>query len=227
MTSREIRVRVLPGLTPYAEGLALQRELADARRAGAAPDTLLVIEHPPVITLGRSASAEGVLADPATLAALGVEVHRIERGGQATWHGPGQIVGYPISDIGALGLGVAAWVRALEETMIRAAAALGVAAGRRPGFVGVFTERGKIGAVGVRVSRRVSFHGFALNVDPDLSYYRLIVPCGMSDIPVTSIAAARGRAPSMNEARQAIIDAFLDVAARTRISRPASPNRAP
>lgn len=212
-SSRDIDVRILPGLTPYAEAAALQRDLVGRRQAGTAPDTLLLLEHPPVITLGRNARGEGVVAPPALLEALGVEVHRVERGGQATWHGPGQIVGYPICDLHGLGLGVAAWVRALEETMTRAAATLGVQAVRRPGITGVFTERGKLGAIGVRISRGVSFHGFAFNVDPDLSQYRLIVPCGMAEIPVTSLAALLGRAPSMDDARRALIDAFLDAAA--------------
>jgi lipoate-protein ligase B len=206
-------IRVLPGLVPYAEALALQRDLAERRQTGRAGDTLLLLEHPPVITLGRNAIESGVVASPAVLETLGVEVHRIERGGQATWHGPGQIVGYPICNLRGLGLGVAAWVRGLEEVMIRAAAALGVVAERRPGITGAFTRRGKLGAIGVRISRGVSFHGFAFNVDPDLSYYRLIVPCGMAGVPVTSVAAGLGHAPSMDEARRAVIDAFLDVMA--------------
>ncbi|HUT79365.1 MAG TPA: lipoyl(octanoyl) transferase LipB [Polyangia bacterium] len=206
-------VRVLPGLVPYAEALTLQHDLVERRQAGRSSDTLLLLEHPPVITLGRNALESGVLASPAALEALGVEVHRIERGGQATWHGPGQIVGYPICDLHGLGLGVAKWVRALEEVMIRAAAALGVAAERRPGITGVFSERGKLGALGVRISRGISFHGFAFNVDPDLSHYRLIVPCGMAEMPMTSVAAALGHAPPMDAARRAVIDAFLEVVA--------------
>jgi lipoate-protein ligase B len=206
-------VRVLPGLVPYAEALALQHDLVERRKAGRSADTLLLLEHPPVITLGRNAVDGGVIADPAVLAGLGIEVHRVERGGQATWHGPGQLVGYPICDLHGLGLGVAAWVRGLEETMIRAAAALGVAAGRRPGMTGVFTGRGKLGALGVRISRGISFHGFAFNVDPDLAHYRLIVPCGLAGVPVTSVAAVLGHALPMDEARRAVIDAFLDVMA--------------
>ncbi len=211
MGGRPIDVRSLPGLTPYAEALALQRGLLERRQLGEVPDTLLLLEHPPVITLGRNAADSGVVAPPDMLRALGVEVHRVERGGQATWHGPGQVVGYPICDLRGLGLGAAAWVHTLEATMIRAAATLGVEAGRRPGITGVFTHRGKIGAIGVRISRGVSYHGFALNVDPDLSHYRLIVPCGMAGVPVTSVAAVLGHAPPMDAARRALTDAFLDV----------------
>ena len=204
-------VRALPGRVPYPRALALQRELVERRKAGAIGDTLILLEHASVITLGRNADAAGVVASEALLRRRGIQVHRAERGGQATYHGPGQVVGYPIVDLHGLGLGVAAYVRRLEETMVRAAGRLGVEAGRREGLTGVFAEPGKIGAVGVRVTRGVTYHGFALNADPELEHYRLIVPCGLLDTPVTSLAAILGRPLPFAEAREAVAAAFAEV----------------
>lgn len=204
----DVELRVLAGLTDYGEMLALQRERAARRRAGEVADALWLLEHPPVITLGRHADPAGVVAGEAFLAARGIEVHRVERGGQTTYHGPGQIVGYPILDLHARRLGVGAYVRRLEETLVRAAAALGVEARRREGVVGVFTDAGKLGAIGVRVARGVSYHGFAFNVHPDLSHWRLIVPCGMPEMPPASIESIRGEAPPPEEARRAVTVAF-------------------
>jgi lipoate-protein ligase B len=210
-----LALRVLRGLAPYGEAHALQRATVEQRKAGAVPDTLILLEHPPVITLGRNAAERGVTASSAELAAAGIEVHRIERGGEATYHGPGQIVGYPIVNLHELRIGVASYVRNLEETMIRAAAALGVESFRYEKLTGVFTEHGKVGAIGVRVTRGVTYHGFAFNVDPDLTHYRLIVPCGMTGMPVTSVAQllrGAGEAPPlMDAARAAIVAAFLEV----------------
>ncbi|MFO8073731.1 MAG: lipoyl(octanoyl) transferase LipB [Polyangia bacterium] len=204
-------LRVLPGLTPYFEARRLQLDLVERRRSGEIGETLLLLEHPPVITLGRNADPAGVIASAGELKRCGVELHRVERGGEATYHGPGQIVGYPICDLHALKIGVAAYVHRLEEAMIRAAAKLEVEAGRRERLTGVFCERGKIGAIGVRVSRGIAFHGFAFNVDPHLDHYRLIVPCGLSETPITSIAATLGRSPSMERARKAVIRSFGEV----------------
>lgn len=234
MSARVLDLRVLDGLTPYDEGHGLQLELVEQRKASAIPDTLILLEHPPVITLGRNASDAGLLASAIELEREGVLLRRIERGGQATYHGPGQLVGYPIVDLHALAIGVATYVRNLEQVMIRAAAALGVEAHTREGLTGVFTDRGKLGAIGVRVTRGVTFHGFAFNVDPDLSHYRFIVPCGMTGIAVTSLAALRhtsdgratlrssqpseassaqegGAGPPMSEVREAIVEAFCGV----------------
>jgi len=213
MSRREILVRIVDGLVPYDAGRALQLEAVAARRDGGA-DTLFLLEHAPVVTLGRNAAESGVVATAAELARAGVELRRSERGGQATYHGPGQIVGYPIVDLRGLKLGVAAYVRGLEETMIRAARALGVAAGRRDGIVGVFADGGggpKIGAVGVRVSRGIASHGFAFNVAPNLDHYRLIVPCGLAAVGVASLASILGEAPPAPAAREALIAAFAEV----------------
>jgi len=205
-------LRVLPGLTPYDEGHALQHELVELRKAGEVRDTLILVEHEPVITLGRNASKAGLLATGGQLERAEVILRRIERGGQATYHGPGQLVGYPIVDLHGLGIGVATYVRNLEQVMIRAAAELGVAASTRDKLTGVFTDQGKLGAIGVRVTRGVTYHGFALNVDPRFDHYGLIVPCGMTGMPVTSLRALRSGEPvAMGEVQQAIVDAFREV----------------
>jgi lipoate-protein ligase B len=185
------------GTVPYAEALALQEEAVAARRAGRAPDRLLLLEHPPVVTLGRGAAPAHLLASPAELAARGVEVHRVARGGGVTWHGPGQLVGYPIVDLRALGRPDAhAWLRALEAALIDAAGALGVAAGRRPGLTGVFVGNGplprKLASIGVGLRGWVSWHGFALNVTADLAGFRDLVPCGLHGVEMTSLALELG-----------------------------------
>jgi lipoate-protein ligase B len=228
-----IDLLVREGLTPYDEAHALQLDLVEQRKSGAIRDTLILVEHPAVVTLGRNASTDGLLVPFAELERAGVELRRVERGGQATFHGPGQIVGYPIVDLHGLGLGVATYVHNLEQVMIDAAAALGVEAFRRDEVVGVFTDAGKLGAIGVRVTRGVTFHGFAFNVATNLDHYRFIVPCGMTGMPVTSVTAlldvdarATLRSPqpleaptdqkgevgqTMSRARQSIVSAFCDV----------------
>jgi lipoyl(octanoyl) transferase len=211
MNRGDMVLTVLEGLTDYTEALALQKDLVARRRAGEVGDTLILLEHPPVITLGRHADPAGVVAAGEELAARGIEVHRIERGGQATYHGPGQVVGYPIMDLRSRGTGVGDYVHGLEDVMVRAAGALGVEARRRDGVVGAFADRGKIGAIGVRVARGISFHGFAFNVETDLRHYRLIVPCGMAEVPVTSIAAILGASPGLAAAREGLAAAFEEV----------------
>jgi lipoyl(octanoyl) transferase len=211
VTTDETILRVLPGLTDYAAALEIQRDLVARRRGGETPDHLLLLEHPPVITLGRHADPAGVVAAEGLLAERGIEVHRIERGGQVTYHGPGQVVGYPVLDLRERRMGVGAYVRRLEEVMVLAARRLGVSAEKREKVVGVFTERGKIGAIGVRVARGISFHGFAFNVEPELEHYRWIVPCGMPDVPVASVASILGRSPGMDTARRALAAAFEEV----------------
>ncbi len=206
-----IRLVVLEGLTSYDEAHALQLKSVERRKRGEIPDTLYLLEHPPVITLGRNADPAGIIASSDELEKRGIQTRRIERGGQATYHGPGQIVGYPIIDLDARKMGVRRYVADLEETMIRAVTQFGIRASRRDGMIGVFCERGKLGAVGVRVTEGVAFHGFAVNVNPKLSHYQLIVPCGMTDVPVTSIAASTGVKPSMDQVRNALAETFLEV----------------
>jgi lipoate-protein ligase B len=214
MSRGAILIREIEGRVPYDVGSAMQLDAVAARRAGEAPDTLFLLEHAPVVTLGRNAAETGVIATAEELAHAGIEVRRSERGGQTTYHGPGQIVGYPVVDLRALRIGVAAYVRGLEETMIRAAGAFGVPAARREGVVGVFANEGrgaKIGAIGVRVSRGIAFHGFAFNVAPNLDHYRFIVPCGLTAVGVASLASLLGAAPPMAAVREALIAAFADV----------------
>ncbi|MDJ0762900.1 MAG: lipoyl(octanoyl) transferase LipB [Myxococcota bacterium] len=199
---------VLEGVTPYDTALALQQAAVAKRRAREIPDTLMVLEHTPVITVGRNADDAGIVASLDVLEGQGIQVRHTDRGGQVTYHGPGQIIGYPIIDLRARGLGVRAYVSRLEETMIIAAQTLHVTAGRQQGIVGVFCDQGKLGAVGVRIANGISYHGFAFNVAPHLAHYQHIIPCGMADIPVTSIAEVTGMSPSIRASRQAVIDAF-------------------
>jgi lipoyl(octanoyl) transferase len=165
----------------------MQRELVDRRKADLIPDQLLLLEHPHTITLGRNGRIENLLAPEETLRGAGIAFHETDRGGDITYHGPGQIVGYPIVDLKQWKRDVGAFVRAIEEVMIGALADFDIAAGRIPGCTGVWVDGRKIGAIGVHLSRWVSSHGFALNVNPSMSYYGYIVPCGLRK-PVTSMA---------------------------------------
>jgi lipoyl(octanoyl) transferase len=186
------------GRIAYRDAWALQKRLVDARVAEAIPDTLLTLEHDPVLTLGRNADEAHVLAGPRELRRRGIEVLRVERGGEVTYHGPGQLVAYPILRLGHRGILIRPLVRALEEAMIATCAALGVAAARREGHPGCWVlDEGrpprKIGALGIRIERGVSYHGIALNIDPDLRDFELIDPCGMPGVVSTSIAEELGR----------------------------------
>jgi lipoyl(octanoyl) transferase len=231
------------GQLDYGEGLRLQRKLVDLRKAGEIGDVLLLLEHSPVITLGRNAKAANVLASPDALAARGVEVFECDRGGDVTFHGPGQLVGYPIFDLRAHScgadtpvrenstprktLGVIDYVRRLEEVLIRTCGDFGIATKRVAGLTGVWTDpvrvvsdlgpgqggsetrlhpntEAKIAALGVHISRSVTSHGFALNVNTDLSYFNLIVPCGIAAKPVTSMQKELGRELDLNEVAQAV-----------------------
>jgi len=212
-----LEVREL-GCVAYADALALQDELLAARRRGACPDTLLLLEHPPTITLGRSAHAEHLLAGADALAARGIALHEVARGGDVTYHGPGQLVGYPIVDLAARGApDVSAWLRGLESAVGEALAVLGVRWHRRPGWTGVFVDDPearrprKIASIGVGVRGWVSWHGFALNVDLDLAGFDAIVPCGLHGVEMTSVARELGaRAPADlgKRARKAVRASF-------------------
>jgi len=198
------------GLRPYAPTLALQESLVERRRRGEIADTLLLVEHLPVYTLGRRALEAHVLASADELRQMGIEVIRTTRGGEVTYHGPGQLVGYPILDLGAQGRGVAAYVDALEDVIIAALAGFGVAGGKDHRRRGVWVGGEKIAALGVRVSRGISLHGFALNVSTDLTPYRWIVPCGIRDRGVTALRALAPGA-AMDSVKAAIVDAFVRV----------------
>jgi lipoyl(octanoyl) transferase len=206
-TARRLDVRRL-GRVPYAEALALQRSLVDERRAGRIPDTLLLVEHPPVLTLGvrGDGGRSHILATDETLASLGIEIHETGRGGDITYHGPGQIVGYPILDLNPDRRDVHRYVRDLETVLIRVAADYGIEAGRVDGLTGVWVGDEKLAAIGVRIARWITSHGFALNVTTDLDHFALIVPCGIADRGVTSMARLLGRPVDTAEVENSIIE---------------------
>lgn len=189
------------GRERYAATWARQLELHELRRRSACPDTLVLVEHEPVVTLGRQGDAGNLVVSEAMLAARGVELYRVERGGDITYHGPGQLVGYPILSLGERGLSVRELMRSLEECLIRTVAEYGISAGRIAGLTGVWQGEQKVAALGVAVRGGVSFHGFALNVSTDLSYFQLIVPCGITGKQVASIATLCGRSVSVDEVR--------------------------
>ena len=174
---------------PYVAALDLQRAVARARISGAlSEDVLLLVEHPPVVTLGRSSKAQHLLASPALLAARGVELHEVERGGDVTFHGPGQLVGYPIIDLKRHKQDLHWFLRQVEAALIGALAPFGIVGERRAGFTGVWTRGRKLASIGVHARDWVTWHGFALNVTTDLSYFDLMVPCGISAVEMTSVA---------------------------------------
>jgi lipoate-protein ligase B len=181
------------GQRPYREVLDLQRELARARISGElAQDVLLLVEHPPVITLGRSAKERHLILSRAALAARGIELHEVERGGDVTFHGPGQLVGYPIVDLRRHKQDLHWYLRQLEEAVIRAVGQYGIAGERNPSYTGVWTAGRKLASIGVHARDWVTWHGFALNVTTDLSFFDLIVPCGIRGVVMTSIARELG-----------------------------------
>lgn len=210
---RTIEVRRL-GIVDYQAGLDLQADLVARRKRGEIGDTLLLLEHPHVITLGVKTRSDRshVLASDAALAEQGVAIFETGRGGDVTYHGPGQLVGYPIVDLKPDRCDVHRYVRDLEEVLIRAVATFGIEAGRVAGLTGIWLgpdgRDGKLAAIGVRISRWVTSHGFALNVSPDLSRFGLIVPCGIADKGVTSMAQVLGRGVPMAEVEDAVAQAF-------------------
>ena len=212
--SRPLAVRRL-GQIAYADSLALQRQLVDDRRAGRIDDVLLLVEHPHVLTLGvrGDGGRSHILAGAEALAVKGVEIHETGRGGDITYHGPGQVVGYPIVDLTPDRCDVHRYVRDLEEVLIRTAADFDIVAGRVEGLTGVWTgpdRRLKLAAIGVRISRWVTSHGFALNVSTDLNFFNLIVPCGIPDRGVTSLRAL-GCTASTAEVEERLVQHFCHV----------------
>ncbi len=197
------------GRAGYAEAFELQRRLVERRKGGEIPDQLLIVEHPHVVTMGRNGSMANVLAGPEAMSRAGIEFHQTDRGGDVTYHGPGQVVGYPIFDLKDWKRDVVAYVRAIEQALIDALAGFDIAAGRVDGCTGVWTERGKIAAIGVHISRWITSHGFALNVSTDLDYFRYIVPCGLTK-PVTSMRD-HGREAPRDEVVAAIARSFRRV----------------
>lgn len=207
------------GTMPYGEGLALQDRLVAARRAGEVPDTLVLLEHPHVITMGSSAEPAHVLVGPEARASLGIELYQAGRGGDVTYHGPGQLVGYPILALEEGRRDLHAYLRDVEAALIEALRILGIAARRSPGFTGVWTDAGKIAAIGVRVSSGwITSHGFALNVATDLSYFRTIVPCGIDGCQVTSVERELGRSVPAAEVEAVVAESIASTLGRFLVS---------
>jgi lipoyl(octanoyl) transferase len=201
----------------YGEALILQRGVARARIGGVFDDDLLLlVEHPPVVTLGRSSKDKHLLASPALLAARGVELHEVERGGDVTFHGPGQLVGYPIIDLKRHTQDLHWFLRRVEDALIKAIVPLGLTGERSAGFTGVWTGGRKLASIGVHARDWVTWHGFALNVTTDLSYFDLMVPCGIAEVQMTSIAKELGKADDSagnlgRLVRSEVVDAFADL----------------
>jgi len=200
------------GLVPYAVALELQRDLARRRIAGEIDeDILLLLEHPPVVTLGRTAKEAHIVSSPERLRARGVEVHEVERGGDVTFHGPGQLVGYPIFDLKRHRQDLHWYLRQVEEALIVALRELGIGAERHTGYTGVWTQGRKIASIGVHARDWVTWHGFALNVTTDLSYFDLIVPCGIPQVQMTSVAREMGGDIAMDRMGDVVTRAFAHV----------------
>jgi lipoyl(octanoyl) transferase len=197
--------------------------LVEARRTGSTPDLLLLLEHLPVVTLGVNVddSRAHIVATPARLAELGVEIHETGRGGDVTYHGPGQIVGYPIVDLRPDRQDVHRYVRDIEEVMIRVCGDYGIVAGRIQGLTGTWVGADKIGAIGIRISRWITSHGFAFNVTTNLEHFGLIVPCGLPDRGVTSIERETGRRVAISEVEEAFVRHFCNVFDREAVVMPA------
>ncbi len=197
------------GRVPYEEGLALQADLIPRRRSGEIPDQLLLLEHPHVITLGSSARDENLLLSRRELEARGIQLFEAGRGGDVTYHGPGQLVAYPILKLEGDRKDLHRYLRDLEEVLIEALASFGIESGREEGLTGVWVPRGKLAAIGVRLSSGwITSHGFALNVSPDLSYFSSIVPCGIQDRPVTSMETLLDRHLEPSEVIPAVLEGF-------------------
>lgn len=203
------------GTVPYREAWDLQARLVAARRQGLVGDLLVLLEHPPVYTLGRGGRADNILVPLDWLRRQGAEVFEVDRGGDITFHGPGQLVGYPILDLTGWGRDLHRYLRNLEEVLIRALAAFGVAAGRKAGYTGVWVRDRKIAAIGVKLnSGWITSHGFALNVATDLRWFEYIIPCGIRDYGVTSLSAELGREIPWETALGPVVDAFGTVFGR-------------
>ena len=199
------------GLEPYGPALEMQHTLVDWRQREIIGDVLLLLEHPPVITLGRRGDEAHILASPELLQREGIEVYRVERGGDVTYHGPGQLVGYPILHLPSYDLGASDYMHLLEEVIARTLADYGLVTHRREGIIGVWVGNNKIAALGVRIKRGVTFHGFALNVAPNMSHWSLIIPCGITDGGVTSMALELPKAPPISEVRARLARHFAEL----------------
>ena len=199
------------GRIAYSDARSLQRQWAAMRHSREIPDRLLLLEHPAVITLGRNARREHLLSSPETLAAEGIELHESNRGGDVTYHGPGQLVGYPILDLARIRRDVVWYVRTLEEALIRSIAELGLEPARRAGMTGVWIGEAKVAAIGIHISRWITTHGFALNISTDLAAYRHIVPCGIATHPVSSLQEVLGVAIDRSDLERSVANHLGDL----------------
>jgi lipoate-protein ligase B len=200
------------GVHPYESALRLQHQIVAARQEGRIGDILILLQHPPVITLGRHADESNILVSREWLAEHDILVHRVERGGDVTYHGPGQLVGYPIMDLRQYRQDVGWYMHSLEEMLIRTLDDFGIEAGRSPGNIGVWLdERRKIAALGARIEKWITYHGFALNAAADRAHFELIVPCGLADKGVTSMEEALGRPIDLGELRERLVESFAEV----------------
>ena len=209
------------GRVEYLEAWRLQQALGQERAEGLGHDTLLLLEHPPTYTIGCGGDEGAFLTPPASLEATGAAVYHVDRGGRVTFHGPGQLVGYPIVDLSEWRPDVHAYLRALEDVLIATLADFGVAAGRKPGYTGVWVDDEKIGAIGVKVSRWVTTHGFALNVTCDLDWFEHIVPCGLRGTRVTSVERTGGVRPPLAAVAEQAAEHFGRVFGRRMVWLPA------
>ncbi len=207
------------GATPYREGLAIQEALVRLRAEGGTGDWLLYPDHPSVLTVGRNPSEGNVRVDERTLAARGIEVFEVARGGDVTWHGPGQLVGYPVVELGRVNRDLHRWLRVIEEGLIGTLARWGLSGERVPGRTGVWVDGEKIASIGVAVRRWVGYHGFALNVSPALDAFDLIHPCGLHGIRMTSMATRLGgAAPTLEQVREAASRELADLLGYDRVA---------
>jgi lipoate-protein ligase B len=200
------------GVHPYESALRLQHQMVAARQEGRIGDTLILLQHPPVITLGRHGDESNILVSKEWLTEQDIQVHRVERGGDVTYHGPSQLVGYPIMDLRQHRQDVGWYMHSLEEMLIRTLGYFGIEAKRSPGNIGVWLdERRKIAALGARIEKWITYHGFALNVAADSAHFVLIVPCGLADKGVTSMEEALGRPVDLGELRERVVESFATV----------------
>ncbi len=212
---------------PYADALALQHRIVDARKRGALNDTLLLLEHPPVFTLGRNANDSNILVSREFLQQQGIDVFRVERGGDVTYHGPGQLVGYPILDLHNFRMDVGWFVRSMEEMLIRAIGDFGIRGKRIEKLVGVWIDQpspiqpeAKIVQIGARIEQWITYHGFALNVDPNMAHFDLIIPCGISDKAVTSMARVLNHPVDPRAVRERVAARFGEVFGAEMVAMP-------
>ncbi len=208
---RQVRFIKYGSLVDYTVMLQRQQAARDALAAGGAPNTVFLLEHTPTITLGRRARPEHILADAEILERMGIRVVETDRGGDVTYHGPGQMVAYPVLDLNQWSPSVDGYLRALEETLIQLLHEYGVSGKRVDGYTGVWADGAKVAAIGIGVRHWITWHGLALNVDPNERYWATIIPCGIQDKPVTSLARLLGRTVDMEEVKARFIRAFSEV----------------